>query len=84
VLQCEYDMTHDTYRMQKDLAEEFSKRPPNTAALFAIMQVSTYVTVWVYFAARWGRGQDLTSPCRWARVILKGHISDVTMGYLDG
>lgn len=38
VLQCEYDMTHATYRMQKDLSDEFSKRPVNTAALFAIMQ----------------------------------------------
>jgi len=34
-------MTHATYRMQKDLSDEFSKRPVNTAALFAIMQVRT-------------------------------------------
>jgi len=34
-------MTHATYRMQKDLSDEFSKRPVNTAALFAIMQVAT-------------------------------------------
>jgi len=39
VLQCEYEMTHATYRMQKDLSEEFAKRPVNYAALFAIMQV---------------------------------------------
>lgn len=38
VLQCEYDMTHATYRMQKDLSEEFAKQPVNSAALFAIMQ----------------------------------------------
>jgi len=54
VLQCEYDMTHATFRMQKDLSEEFAKQPVNSAALFAIMQVSAqdscrYV---VYVAAR--------------------------------
>jgi len=40
-LQCEYEMTHATYRMQKDLSEQFTKRPVNTAALFATMQVRT-------------------------------------------
>jgi len=59
VLQCEYEMTHDTYRMQKDLSEQFAKRPVNTAALFAIMQVSRCPTS--QFAARWGYGELVTS-----------------------
>jgi hypothetical protein len=39
VMQCEYDMTHATYRMQKELCDEFAKQPPECASLFAIMQV---------------------------------------------
>jgi len=46
--------------MQKALSEEFSKRPVDTAALFAIMQVSHYDFV-VYFAARRWRGEAMTS-----------------------
>jgi len=37
-------MTHATYRMQKDLSDEFARRPVNTAQLFAIMQVRRHRT----------------------------------------
>ena len=41
VLQCEYDMTHTIYRMQKDLREELVKQPIDSGLLFSIVQVAT-------------------------------------------
>jgi len=41
-------MTHATYRILKDLNEEFAKQPVNAAALFAIMQVRLHA-----FTSKW-------------------------------